>query len=115
MAAGAMSPITISTSGRSVNLLRAVTAARERGLATWALTGPPNPLAAACDEAVCVRVHEPLVLTATVQEAHEVALHLSCLAFDATSTRSTRLNGHRPTALHNGHGHVGQETQWWTT
>ena len=60
-------------------------AARERELATWALTGPsPNPLAAACDEAVCVPYPGPVpALTATVQEAHEVALHLICLAFDA--------------------------------
>jgi D-sedoheptulose 7-phosphate isomerase len=79
--------LAMSTSGRSRNLLRAVGAARERELATWALTGPgPNPLAAACDEAVCV--HCPAsadapALTATVQEAHEVALHLICLSFDS--------------------------------
>jgi D-sedoheptulose 7-phosphate isomerase len=79
--------LAMSTSGRSQNLLRAVRAAREREIASWALTGPaPNPLAGASDEAVCVRcpdgVHPP-ALTATVQEAHEVALHLVCLAFDS--------------------------------
>jgi phosphoheptose isomerase len=89
--------LAISTSGRSPNLLRAVGAARERELATWALTGPaPNPLAAACDEAVCV--HCPAgadapALTATVQEAHEVALHLICLAFDSVMTAG--LQAHR--------------------
>jgi D-sedoheptulose 7-phosphate isomerase len=77
--------LSLSTSGRSRNVLRAVTAARELGLATWALTGPaPNPLADACDEAVCVQPGGAPVLTATVQEAHQVALHLVCLAFDAT-------------------------------
>jgi phosphoheptose isomerase len=79
--------IAMSTSGRSPNLLRAAGEARSRGMAAWALTGPaPNPLADACDEAVCV--HCPAdgdapALTATVQEAHEVALHLICLAFDS--------------------------------
>jgi phosphoheptose isomerase len=82
--------LAMSTSGRSPNLLRAVDAARSRGMAAWALTGPaPNPLADACEEAVCV--HCPAdgdapALTATVQEAHEVALHLICLAFDSQHT-----------------------------
>jgi phosphoheptose isomerase len=82
--------LSLSTSGRSRNVLRAVAAARETGLATWALAGPaPNPLAGACDEAVCVRPGGARTLTApaataTVQEAHQVALHLICLAFDAS-------------------------------
>jgi phosphoheptose isomerase len=108
--------IALSTSGRSANVLRAASAARERGLTTWALTGPaPNPLAEACDEALCVNVPEPVLLTATVQEAHEVALHLICLAFDAVTTRSARLNGHRPALPHDGPGNNGREAQWRTT
>lgn len=78
--------LAMSTSGRSRNLLRAVAAARAGGIAAWCLTGPaPNPLAAACDEAVCVYPAgaRALSLTATVQEAHQVALHLICLSFDA--------------------------------
>ena len=78
--------LAMSTSGRSPNLLRAVAAARAGGITTWCLTGPaPNPLAAACDEAVCVCPAgvRALSLTATVQEAHQVALHLICLSFDA--------------------------------
>jgi phosphoheptose isomerase len=76
--------LSLSTSGRSRNLLRAVATARSAGLVTWALTGPaPNPLAGACDEAVCVQPCAAPALTATVQEAHQVALHLICLAFDA--------------------------------
>jgi D-sedoheptulose 7-phosphate isomerase len=63
-----------------------VCAAKAGGLATWCLTGPaPNPLADACDEAVCVYPAgaRALSLTATVREAHQVALNLICLAFDA--------------------------------
>jgi D-sedoheptulose 7-phosphate isomerase len=78
--------LALSTSGRSRNLLRAVAAAKAGGLSAWCLTGPaPNPLADACDEAVCVYPAgaRALALTATVQEAHQVALHLICLSFDA--------------------------------
>lgn len=78
--------LSLSTSGGSRNVLRAVAIARAHGLAAWALTGPsPNPLADACDEAVCVLPAgaRALSLTATVQEAHQVALHLICLSFDA--------------------------------
>ena len=82
--------LTMSTSGRSPNLLRAVSAAREGELTAWALTGPaPNPLAALCDEAVCVPDPGPAPApTATVQETHEVALHLICLAFDAALSQA---------------------------
>lgn len=78
----------MSTSGRSRKLVRAVSAARAGELATWCLTGPlPNPLADSCDEAVCVYPAgaRALALTATVQEAHQVALHLICLSFYATA------------------------------
>jgi phosphoheptose isomerase len=96
----------MSTSGRSRNLLRAVTAARAGGLAAWCLTGPaPNPLADACDEAVCVYPAgaRALALTATVQEAHQVALHLICLSFDATvldaGAAARGAAGHAPDGL----------------
>jgi phosphoheptose isomerase len=77
--------LSMSTSGRSRNLLQAVTAARAAGLTAWGLSGPgPNPLAEACDEAVCVAPPGgTATLTATVQEVHQVALHLICLSFDA--------------------------------
>ncbi|EXG81716.1 D-sedoheptulose-7-phosphate isomerase [Cryptosporangium arvum] len=72
--------VTMSTSGSSRNLLRATEVARECGVTVWAMTGPrPNPLAAAADAALCVEADR----TATVQEAHLVALHLLCAAFDA--------------------------------
>ena len=71
--------VAISTSGRSGNVLAAVDATRAAGMHTWALTGPaPNPLAAACDDALCANSPH----TATVQEVHLVVLHLLCAAFD---------------------------------
>jgi D-sedoheptulose 7-phosphate isomerase len=84
----------MSASGRDRNLLRAVAAARAGGIAAWCLTGPaPNPLADACDDVVCVYPAgaRALALSATVREAHQVALHLICLSFDAAviTTRET--------------------------
>jgi D-sedoheptulose 7-phosphate isomerase len=70
--------VALSTSGRSPNVLAAVDAAREVGLTVRALTGPaPNALAAAADEAVTVDGPTP-----TVQEIHQVAIHLICEALD---------------------------------
>ena len=71
--------ISLSTSGTSSNVLAAVKAAHEGGLTTWALTGPaPNPLAAMCDDAVCVEAGS----TATVQEIHLLLVHALCIAVD---------------------------------
>ncbi|MEV6606617.1 SIS domain-containing protein [Kutzneria sp. NPDC051319] len=68
----------LSTSGRSPNLLKAATAARRAGATCWAMTGrAPNPLSSTVDEALCVPA-EP----ATVQEAHLVAVHVVCGAFE---------------------------------
>lgn len=71
--------IALSTSGRSGNVLAAVEAARAAGMTTWALSGRPrNPLATACDDALCVDSPH----TATVQEIHLIAVHLLCAAVD---------------------------------
>jgi D-sedoheptulose 7-phosphate isomerase len=71
--------VALSTSGSSRNVLAAVEAAHDRGMTTWALTGrAPNPLAACCDDAVCVDAPA----TATVQEVHQVVVHLLCAAVD---------------------------------
>ena len=97
--------LTMSTSGRNNNLLRAAAAARAGGIAAWCLTGPaPNPLADACDEAVCVYPAgaRALSLTATVQEAHQVALHLICLSFDAASDAASLACGHAAPAAARG-------------
>jgi phosphoheptose isomerase len=69
----------LSTSGRSGNALAAMEAARAGGLTVWALTGNgPNPMTDAADDAVAVTAPA----TATVQEVHQVAVHLVCAAVD---------------------------------
>lgn len=71
--------VALSTSGMSQNVVAAGCAAAEMGMWTLALTGAaPNPLAEACDEAICL----PAPTTATVQELHLVAVHLLCAAVD---------------------------------
>jgi D-sedoheptulose 7-phosphate isomerase len=74
-----------STSGRSDNLLAAAVAAAQVGAPAWALTGPgPNPLADACDDAVCLPGD-----TATVQEMHLAALHMLCRALEERIAATT--------------------------
>lgn len=69
----------LSTSGSSPNLVAAMAAARAGGLTVWALTGNgPNAMVEAADDAVAVRAPA----TATVQEVHQVAVHLLCAAVD---------------------------------
>lgn len=71
--------VCLSTSGTSPNVLAAAAAATRCDMTTWALTGAaPNPLADACDDALCV----PAPHTATVQEIHLVAVHLLCAELD---------------------------------
>ncbi|MGP3969931.1 D-sedoheptulose-7-phosphate isomerase [Streptomyces sp. 6N223] len=78
--------VLLSTSGRSDNLLGAATAGRAAGARVWAMTGPaPNPLAAQADRVLSVHADTP----ATVQEAHLVALHVVCEAFDAALAAAT--------------------------
>ena len=69
----------LSTSGRSDNVLAAMQAARDGGLTVWALTGAgPNAMTELADDAVTVAAPA----TATVQEVHQVAVHLVCAAVD---------------------------------
>ncbi|HEX4776584.1 MAG TPA: SIS domain-containing protein [Acidimicrobiia bacterium] len=71
--------VALSTSGRSPNVVAAIRAAREVGMTTWAMTGHgPNPMVQACDDALLA--DSPV--TATVQEVHQVAIHLVCEAVD---------------------------------
>jgi phosphoheptose isomerase len=73
----------LSSSGRSPNLVAAAETGRARGLAVWALTGPrPNPLAILADEVVAVESPYP----ATVQEIHQVVVHLLAAAVDDVLT-----------------------------
>ena len=84
--------VALSTSGSSRNVLAAVEAARQRGMTTWGLTGRgPNPLAACCDDAVCVDAPA----TATVQEIHQIVVHLLCAAFDVAVGAAVAQNGQR--------------------
>jgi D-sedoheptulose 7-phosphate isomerase len=72
--------LTLSASGRSPNVIGAVKAARSLGLTTWALTsGRMRALELACEETVSVQS----MSTATVQEVHQVAIHILCEALDA--------------------------------
>jgi len=78
--------VALSTSGRSPNVLAAVRAARERGMLVWALTGTgPNPLTRHADDALVVAAATP-----TVQEVHQVAIHLLCEAVDERIERVGR-------------------------
>lgn len=71
--------LVLSTSGRSHNTLAAVHAARDAGMKAWGLTGAaPNPLASLVDDAVCVASDS----TPTIQEVHQVVVHLLCEAVD---------------------------------
>ena len=70
--------VAFSTSGGSPNVLAAVAAARECGLSTWGLTGPrPNDLDELCDHGIAIDADTP-----TVQEIHQVIIHLVCDAVD---------------------------------
>ena len=80
--------VALSTSGRSPNVLAAVDAARDCGMTTWAMTGrAPNPLADVCDDAVVVDAP----YTATVQEVHQVVVHLLCASVDVAVGASPAL------------------------
>jgi D-sedoheptulose 7-phosphate isomerase len=71
--------VLLSTSGRSPNVVQAARAAAAGRLVVWGFTGPrPNPLADACDDAVCVEADA----TATIQEVHLVLVHLLAAAVD---------------------------------
>jgi D-sedoheptulose 7-phosphate isomerase len=84
-----------STSGRSRNVCAAVDAARHGGLTVLALTGPaPNPLALAAHDAVCVDGRTP-----TVQEIHQVAIHLLCAAVDERINEHDNAHGRLVGAL----------------
>ncbi|HEY9517484.1 MAG TPA: SIS domain-containing protein [Gemmatimonadaceae bacterium] len=67
--------LAISTSGRSQNVLRAIRAARGRGMRVIALSGQGgDPLLGECE--VCV--HIPSANTQRVQELHMAVLHAIC-------------------------------------
>lgn len=72
--------IALSTSGTSVNVIKAAEAARKQGCRTIALTGGSGePLASLCDITVSV----PSKRTSRIQEAHITIGHLWCEMVDA--------------------------------
>lgn len=81
--------VALSTSGASPNVLAAVEAGQEVGMTTWAVTGrAPNPLARLADDAVVIDAP----YTATVQEVHQVVVHLLCAAVDIAVGASSALD-----------------------
>ncbi|MGP9813680.1 D-sedoheptulose 7-phosphate isomerase [Rhodopseudomonas sp. NSM] len=78
--------IGITTSGRSPNILAALTVARERGLVTIGMTGPAGAsMAALCDHLLVA----PGAETALVQQIHLMAAHAICDEIE-TSLGSTK-------------------------
>ena len=76
--------VALSTSGRSPNVVAAVDAAQRCEITTWALTGrAPNALAAAADDYLAVASD----YAPTVQEIHQVVLHLLCAVVDVEAMR----------------------------
>lgn len=71
--------VTLSTSGRSEAVLAAADAGQRSQLTVWALTGPrPNGLADLAHDAVAVDADA----TSTIQEIHQVVVHLLCAAVE---------------------------------
>lgn len=67
--------IAISTSGRSANILRAIEAARRKGLTVIGLTGRSGgDMAAGCDLCLCA----PADTTPLIQQIHITAGHIVC-------------------------------------
>ena len=71
--------IGITTSGGSENVLRGLTAGRERGAVTVALCGQNGLKGGAADHIVAV----PSDVGAYIQEVHLMLLHVWCIAVDA--------------------------------
>lgn len=74
--------LAISTSGRSKNIVRAISAARERDMRVIGFTGNGEgggEMAASCD--ICFRV--PSVETPRIQEGHEFIGHTLCALIEA--------------------------------
>lgn len=72
--------IGLSTSGTSPNVVKALSAARNRGVATILLTGEKGRAEAARWD---VGIVVPSTVTAHVQELHLAAIHLICQRVDA--------------------------------
>jgi D-sedoheptulose 7-phosphate isomerase len=71
--------LAISTSGSSANVLRGLEAARDRGMATIALTGPRGDAGPRADVHLAVQEQR----TPRIQEVHATVLHILCELVEA--------------------------------
>lgn len=75
--------LAISTSGNSANVVAAIRAAHERGIAVVALTGNGGGRIAALLDPADVHVCVPHARTMRIQEVHLLTLHCLCDGIDA--------------------------------
>ncbi len=102
LGSGADTLVAISTSGRSGNVLAALSSARELGLRTVALVGPDTgPELERCD----LRLSIPARNTQRIQEAHTAVLHAIGEALEARL-----IGGDLPLVLSSGDARAGGET-----
>ncbi|GMV01463.1 MAG: phosphoheptose isomerase [Burkholderiaceae bacterium] len=76
--------VAISTSGESANVLAAVHAAHERGLAVVALTGRGGGSVGAALRGPDIHLCVPHDRTARIQELHQLIIHCLCDGIDAS-------------------------------
>ncbi|HMN64363.1 MAG: phosphoheptose isomerase [Burkholderiaceae bacterium] len=76
--------VAISTSGQSANVLAAVHAAHERGLAVVALTGRGGGAVGAALQGQDIHLCVPHDRTARIQEVHLLIIHCLCDGIDAS-------------------------------
>lgn len=74
--------LAISTSGNSVNVIRAIDAAQDRGMPVIALTGRDGGEIARCLLATDVEIRVPSERTARIQEVHLLLIHCLCDLLD---------------------------------
>lgn len=74
----------ISTSGNSENVIRAISAAHERGMKVVALTGRDGGRMAEIFAEGDVEIRVPAARTARIQEVHLVVIHCLCDLIDTT-------------------------------
>ncbi len=74
--------LAISTSGNSLNVVRAVDAAHERGLKVVALTGREGGAMANMYQTEDVEIRVPASSTARIQEVHLLVIHCICDLID---------------------------------
>lgn len=74
--------VAITTSGASPNIVKAVQAARDRGIAVVALTGRGGGTVASVMGPQDVELRVPAQVTARIQEVHIVVIHCLCDLID---------------------------------